>query len=117
MAKATPLKEALKALEAKEETPKEETETEKEKEKERVSVPAIVPGKTAPHDPTRARVVGWLCARVSPAAARALELEIFQAAATCGDEYKRCFKAAADLVARGNVPEGFVRKVVAGWEP
>ena len=65
----------------------------------------------------RARVVGWLCARVSPAAARALELEIFQAAATCGDEYKRCFKAAADLVTRGNVPEGFVRKVVAGWEP
>ena len=99
------------------ETPKEETETEKEKEKERASVPAIVPGKTAPHDPTRARVVGWLCARVSPAAARALELEIFQAAATCGDEYKRCFKAAADLVTRGNVPEGFVRKVVAGWEP
>ena len=98
------------------ETPKEETETEKEKEKERASVPADRPGKTAPHDPTRARVVGWLCARVSPAAARALELEIFQAAATCGDEYKRCFKAAADLVTRGNVPEGFVRKS-AGWEP
>ena len=106
-----------KELVTKELVTKEETETEKEKEKERVSVPAIVPGKTAPHDPTRARVVGWLCARVSPAAARALELEIFQAAATCGDEYKRCFKAAADLVARGNVPEGFVRKVVAGWEP
>lgn len=81
------------------------------------SVPAIVPGKTAPHDPTRARVVGWLSGRVSLPAARALELEIFQAAATCGDEYKRCFKAAADLVARGNVPEGFVRKVVASWEP
>ncbi len=82
-----------------------------------LSVQTIVPGKTAPHDPTRARVVGWLSGRVSLPAARALELEIFQAAATCGDEYKRCFKAAADLVARGNVPEGFVRKVVASWEP
>ena len=81
------------------------------------SVPAVVPGKTAPHDPTRARVVGWLSARVSLAAARALEVEMFQAAATCGDEYKRCFKAAAELVAKGNVPEGFVRKVIAGWEP
>lgn len=82
-----------------------------------LSVQTIVPGKTAPHDPTRAKVVGWLSGRVSLPAARALELEIFQAAATCGDEYKRCFKAAADLVARGNVPEGFVRKVVASWEP
>ena len=82
-----------------------------------LSVQTIVPGKTAPHDPTRARVVGWLSGRVSLPAARALELEIFQAAATCGDEYNRCFKAAADLVARGNVPEGFVRKVVASWEP
>ena len=82
-----------------------------------LSVQTIVPWKTAPHDPTRARVVGWLSGRVSLPAARALELEIFQAAATCGDEYKRCFKAAADLVARGNVPEGFVRKVVASWEP
>ena len=81
------------------------------------SVPAVVPGKTAPHAPTRARVVGWLSARVSLAAARALEVEMFQAAATCGDEYKRCFKAAAELVAKGNVPEGFVRKVIAGWEP
>jgi hypothetical protein len=82
-----------------------------------VQTKEIVPGKTAPHDPTRAKVVGWLSGRVSLPAARALELEIFQAAATCGDEYKRCFKAAADLVARGNVPEGFVRKVVASWEP
>ena len=81
------------------------------------SVPAIVPGKTAPRDPTRARVVGWLSARLSLAAARALEAEMFQAAATCGDEYKRCFKAAAELVSKGNVPDGFVRRVVAGWEP
>ena len=65
---------------------------------------------------TRARTVDSFDSR-NDAAARALELEIFQAAATCGDEYKRCFKAAADLVTRGNVPEGFVRKVVAGWEP
>ena len=75
------------------------------------------PGTPAPQDPPRARVVGWLSSRVSLAAARALEVEMFQAAATCGDEYKRCFKAAAELVAKGNVPEGFVRKVIAGWEP
>ena len=79
-------------------------------------IPLIVPGKTAPHDPTRAKVVGWLAQRIGLPQARLLESEIFASAGEAGDMYKRCFKLASDLVSRGNVPEGYVRKIVSSWE-
>jgi|TARA_B110000977_G_scaffold196037_1_gene275622 hypothetical protein len=77
---------------------------------------AVVPGKTAPRDPNRSLVVGWLAQRIGHPNARLLETEIFNASASTGDEYKRCFRLASDLVRRGNVPDGYVRKIVGSWD-